>query len=102
MGYPSAYGGSLFFSAQICKAELAALAGAVLEQNLPGISGISAAHTLRGQAADLPVAVLTAQDVEDWQGFEYLLPDMRCSKKFFRLHALETSPCLRFIGLHRA
>jgi DNA-binding response OmpR family regulator len=65
------------------------LVGAVLDLNLPGITGIELACTLRGLSPQLPLAIVTA--LRDDERVRYGNPPsgIRCLKKPFDLDALE-------------
>jgi DNA-binding response OmpR family regulator len=65
------------------------LVGAVLDLNLPGITGIELACTLRQLSPELPLAIVTA--LHDDERVRYGRPPsgIRCLKKPFDLDALE-------------
>lgn len=65
------------------------LVGAVLDLNLPGITGFDLARTLRDMAPRLPLAIITA--LRDIERARYGTPpkDVRCLEKPFDLDALE-------------
>jgi FixJ family two-component response regulator len=65
------------------------LAGAVLDLNLPGISGIELAFALRVLCPSLPLVIITALREEERLRFGGLPPDVHCLKKPFELDALE-------------
>jgi len=65
------------------------LLGAVLDLNLPGGTGFELARTLRQMAPDLPIAIITALNVEERLRFGSPPPGIQCLKKPFGLDALE-------------
>jgi DNA-binding response OmpR family regulator len=65
------------------------LIGAVLDLNLPGISGVELANALRCMAPELPVAIITALRDDERVGYGTLPPGIRCLMKPFDLDALE-------------
>lgn len=65
------------------------LVGAVLDLNLPGITGIELAKALRGLSPTLPMALITALREEERVRYGTLPPGVRCLKKPFDLDVLE-------------
>lgn len=65
------------------------LLGAVLDINLPGVTGIHLARTLREVAPDLPIAIITALREEERLRYGSPPPGIHCLKKPFDLMALE-------------
>ena len=65
------------------------LAGAVLDLNLPGITGIELARALHRLSPALPMVVITALREEERVRYGTLPPGIRCLKKPFDLDALE-------------
>jgi DNA-binding response OmpR family regulator len=65
------------------------LVGAVLDLNLPGITGIELARALRRLSPALPIVVITALREEERVRYGALPPGIRCLKKPFDLDALE-------------
>ncbi len=65
------------------------LVGAVLDLNLPGITGIELAKALRRQSPALPLVVITALREEERARYGAPPPGVRCLKKPFDLDALE-------------
>ena len=65
------------------------LVGAVLDLNLPGITGFELAKALRGLSPTLPMAVITALREEERVRYGTLPPGIRCLKKPFDLDVLE-------------
>lgn len=65
------------------------LLGAVLDINLPGLTGIELVQLLRGMAPDLPLVIMTA--MRDEERLRYGNPPMgiHCLKKPFDLDALQ-------------
>lgn len=74
------------------------LVGAVLDLNLPGITGIELAKTLRRMVPDLPVAIITALRDEERARYGTPPPGIRCLRKPFNLDDLEDA---LFPLLHR-
>jgi DNA-binding response OmpR family regulator len=68
----------------------AAVAGAVLDLNLPGMSGFELARRLRAQAPGLPVVVITAASADTQMLHGGVPPGVACLKKPFRLDELES------------
>jgi len=66
-----------------------ALLGAVIDMNLPGISGIALAQTLRSQAPGLPMVIITALHEDERARFGLAPSGVQCLKKPFDLDALE-------------
>ncbi len=73
------------------------LAGAVLDLNLPGISGFELAATLRRLDPGLPLVIITALREEERARYGAPPPGVRCLKKPFDLDVLEDAllPLLR-------
>ncbi len=67
------------------------LVGAVLDLNLPGITGIELAMVLRNLSPVLPVAVITALLEDERVRYGTPPPGVRCLKKPFDLDALENA-----------
>jgi len=65
------------------------LIGAILDLNLPGITGIELAHALRGLAPELPLTIITALHDDERARYGNPPPDICCLKKPFDLGALE-------------
>ena len=65
------------------------MVGAVLDLNLPGITGIQLAQALRRLAPNLPMAIITALHEDDRKRFGHLPTGVLCLKKPFDLGALE-------------
>ncbi|WP_295406651.1 hypothetical protein [uncultured Thiocystis sp.] len=65
------------------------LAGAVLNLNLPGLSGATLAHELRRLAPTLPLVIVTGRSETDWTRYGAPPPGTRRLKKPFDLDALE-------------
>lgn len=65
------------------------LLGAVLDLNLPGITGIDLAYSLRDLKPGLPVAIITALRDEDRTPYGNPPPGIQCLKKPFDLDDLE-------------
>lgn len=65
------------------------LVGAVLDLNLPGITGIELAHTLRSLAPELPIVIITALGEDDRLRYGPLPSGVQCLKKPFDLETLE-------------
>jgi DNA-binding response OmpR family regulator len=65
------------------------LVGAVLDLNLPGITGIELATQLRQIIPELPIAIITALRDEDRGRYGNPPPGIHCLKKPFDLDALE-------------
>ncbi|TAN51346.1 MAG: response regulator [Methylococcaceae bacterium] len=65
------------------------LVGAILDVNLPGMSGIELAHVLRGLSPGLPLAIITALREEDRARYGAPPQGILCLKKPFDLDALE-------------
>ncbi len=66
-----------------------ALLGAVIDLNLPGISGIELAQALRRLTPDLPMVIITALCEDERARFGPAPPGVQCLKKPFDLGALE-------------
>jgi DNA-binding response OmpR family regulator len=64
------------------------LAGAVLDLNLPGITGIEVAQHLRSRVPELPIVIITALNEEECIRYGSLPQGIRCLKKPFDLDAL--------------
>lgn len=65
------------------------LMAAVLDVNLPGITGIELAHLLRGLAPELPLTIITALRDDERARYGNPPPGICCLKKPFDLDALE-------------
>ena len=65
------------------------LVGAVLDLNLPGITGIELAKALRALSPTLPMTVITALREEERVRYGALPSSIRCLKKPFDLDDLE-------------
>ena len=65
------------------------LVGAVLDLNLPGITGIELAHVMRRMAPALPLAIITAVRDDERGPYGTPPPGVHCLKKPFDLDALE-------------
>jgi CheY-like chemotaxis protein len=65
------------------------LIGAVLDLNLPGMTGIELATRLRQLAPGLPLTIITALRDDECSRYGKLPPGMRCLQKPFDLNALE-------------
>jgi DNA-binding response OmpR family regulator len=65
------------------------LVGAVLDLNLPGITGIELARALRCLSPGLPLAIVTALNDDDRLRYGNPPSGIRCLKKPFDLDALE-------------
>ena len=65
------------------------MVGAVLDLNLPGITGIELAQALRRLAPELPMAIITALHEDERERFGHPPPGVLCLKKPFDLGALE-------------
>lgn len=65
------------------------LLGAILDLNLPGITGIDLAYSLRHLKPDLPIAIITALREEDLTPYGSPPSGIQCLKKPFDLDALE-------------
>ena len=64
---------------------------AVLDLNLPGMSGMALAHKLRALDADLPLVIVTALREHERRRYGQLPPGVRCLQKPFDLEALESA-----------
>jgi CheY-like chemotaxis protein len=69
----------------------AVVAGAVLDLNLPGMSGFELARLLRAKAPQLPVVVITASSTDTQAIHGGVPPGVTCLKKPFQLTDLERS-----------
>lgn len=67
------------------------LVGAILDLNLPGMSGIGLSHVLRGLNADLPQVIVTALRETERGRYGPLPAGVPCLKKPFDLDALESA-----------
>lgn len=67
------------------------LVGAVLDLNLPGITGIELARALRHRSPVLPLVVITALHEEERVRYGVPPLGVRCLKKPFDLDALENA-----------
>lgn len=67
------------------------LVGAVLDLNLPGISGIELARILRNLDSDLPITIITALRGDELSHFGSLPEGIRCLEKPFDLDELENA-----------
>lgn len=65
------------------------LIGAILDVNLPGISGFELARRLRSMVPELPIVIVTALADADRARYGSPLPGIACLKKPFDLDALE-------------
>ncbi len=65
------------------------LAGAVLDLNLPGVSGVELAQSLRQLDPALPLAIITALRDDERARYGNPPAGIRCLKKPFDLDALE-------------
>lgn len=65
------------------------LLGAVLDLNLPSITGVDLAHALRNLAPRLPVAIITALNDDERHRYGDAPTGIRCLRKPFSLEALE-------------
>jgi len=65
------------------------LLGAVLDVNLPGMTGFELAHILRRFNPALPVTMITALNEAERQAYGTLSDDIRCLTKPFDLNLLE-------------
>lgn len=81
--------GGLSLSDDVDNPEFVPLEGTVIDVNLPGISGIALAQSLRRLVQDLPIVIITALRHNEQLILENLPPDIRCLKKPFELNALE-------------
>lgn len=68
-----------------------ALVGAILDLNLPGMSGIGLSHVLHKLAADLPQVIVTALREEERGRYGPLPVGVPCLKKPFDLDAIESA-----------
>jgi len=73
------------------------LIGAILDLNLPGVTGIELAHTLRDLAPELPLTIITALRDDERARYGNPPPGICCLKKPFDLDLLEDalSPLLQ-------
>lgn len=69
-------------------AEASRLAAAVLDINLPGMNGVELAQSLRSQAPELPLAIITALREDERARYGELPPGVQCLKKPFDPEAL--------------
>jgi DNA-binding response OmpR family regulator len=67
------------------------LVGAVLDLNLPGISGIELARILRNLDSNLPITIITALRGDELAHFGSLPKGIRCLEKPFDLNELENA-----------
>jgi len=67
------------------------LAGAVLDVNLTGISGVEVARRLRALCPSLPIVVVTALPSDDLNRYGALPEGVQCLRKPFDLDALEAA-----------
>lgn len=68
-----------------------ALVGAILDLNLPGMSGIDLSQVLHGLNADLPQVIVTALREEERGRYGPLPAGVPCLKKPFDLEAIESA-----------
>ena len=67
------------------------LLGAVIDLNLPGISGIDTARKLRHMSPALPIVLVTALGPDERQHYGALPARVQCVQKPFSLDALEAA-----------
>ncbi|MBS3955231.1 MAG: response regulator [Methylomicrobium sp.] len=67
------------------------LVGAVIDLNLPGVSGIELARALRTLDPDLPITIITALSADELAHFGNLPEGIRCLEKPFDLNELENA-----------
>lgn len=67
------------------------LMGAVIDLNLPGISGVETARLLRQLDPDLPIVIVTAIAQHEWQHYDPLPEGVQFVQKPFTLDALESA-----------
>jgi len=67
----------------------AALVAAILDLNLPGLSGLALAHRLRAMDANLPLVVVTALREDERRHYGSLPVGVPCLTKPFDLDALD-------------
>lgn len=67
------------------------LVAAILDLNLPGLSGVALAHLLRSLDARLPLVVVTALSEAERRHYGELPAGVHCLQKPFDLDALESA-----------
>lgn len=65
------------------------LLGAVVDLNLPGITGVGLARSLRRMAPQLPLAIITALHEDERASYDVPPEGIRCLRKPFDLDVLE-------------
>lgn len=83
--------GNLLITIDVMDAAPFVLAGAVLDVNLSGISGIEVAHRLRALCPNLPIVLVTALPADDLGRYGVLPEGVQCLRKPFDLDALEAA-----------
>jgi DNA-binding response OmpR family regulator len=83
--------GNLLMTLGVMDAVPFVLAGAVLDVNLAGISGIEVARRLRALCPNLPIVVVTALPPDDLERYGVLPEGVQCLRKPFDLDALEAA-----------
>ena len=76
---------------QVADASAYALVGAILDLNLPGMSGIGLSHLLHGLDAELPQVIVTALREDERGRYGPLPAGVPCLKKPFDLDAIESA-----------
>ena len=83
--------GNLLMTLGVMDAVPFVLAGAVLDVNLTGISGMEVARRLRALCPSLPIVVVTALPADDLERYGALPEGAQCLRKPFDLDALEAA-----------
>jgi DNA-binding response OmpR family regulator len=83
--------GNLLMTLGVMDAVPFVLAGAVLDVNLAGISGMEVARRLRAMCPNLPIVVVTALPKDDLERYGVLPEGVQCLRKPFDLDALEAA-----------
>ena len=83
--------GNLLMTLGVMDAVPFGLAGAVLDVNLSGISGMEVARRLRALCPNLPIVVVTALPQDDLERYGALPEGVQCLRKPFDLDALEAA-----------
>jgi len=86
-----ARGGNLLMMIDVMDTVPFVLAGAVLDVNLAGISGMEVARRLRALCPHLPIVVITALPTDDIGRYGVLPEGVQCLRKPFDLDALEAA-----------
>jgi DNA-binding response OmpR family regulator len=83
--------GNLLMTVDVMDAVPFVLAGAVLDVNLAGISGMEVARRLRALCPHLPIVVVTALPADALDRYGVLPEGVQCLRKPFDLDALEAA-----------